>query len=203
MTREARVPKPAARQEVCLKRKLARKGQALEKPGFPSRPPNRRCVLWPVRAKRARPTGWGRAGSQGSQAGGPTGGVFKKRNWPVRAKRARPTGWGRAGRNPMTREARIPKPAAQQEVCLKRSLARKGQARTLYRLGQGGKDLDYKRGQGSQAGGPTGGVFKKKTAKRTRSTGWGRAGRIPMTREARVPKLAAQQEVCLKRRSVP
>jgi hypothetical protein len=63
----------------------------------------------------------------------------------------------------MTREARVPKPAAQQEVCLKRKLARKGQARALYRLGQGGKDPDDKRGQGSQAGGPTGGVLKKKT----------------------------------------
>jgi hypothetical protein len=46
--------------------------------------------------------------------------VFKKMIWPVRAKRARLTGWGRAGRIPMTREARVPKPAAQKEVCLKR-----------------------------------------------------------------------------------
>jgi hypothetical protein len=96
---------------------------------------------------------------QASQAGGPTGGVFKTKILPVRAKRARPTGWGRAGRIPMTKETRIPKPAAQQEAFF---LARKGQARAPYRLGQGGKDPDDKRGQGSQAGGPTGGVFKKK-----------------------------------------
>jgi hypothetical protein len=74
-------------------------------------------------------------------------------------------------------------------------------------VGQGGNNLDDKRGQGSQAGGPTGGAFKKRTwpvrAKRARPTGWGRAGRIPMTREARVPKPPAQQEVCLKRRSGP
>jgi hypothetical protein len=126
--------------------------------------------------------------------------VFKKKIWPVRANRARLTGWGRARRIPMTREARVPKPAAQEEVCLKRKLARKGQARALYRLGQGGKDLDYKRAQASQAGGPTGSVFKNKIwpvrAKRARLTGWGRVGRIPITREARVPKPAAQQEVC-------
>jgi hypothetical protein len=98
----------------------------------------------------------------------------------------------------MTREARVPKPAAQQEVCY---LAREGRARNG--LGQGGKNPDDKRGQASQAGGPTGGVFKKKIwpvrAKRARPTGWGRAGRIPMIREARTPKPAAQQEVCLKR----
>ena len=55
----------------------------------------------------------------------------------------------------MTREARVPKPAAQQEVCY---LAREGRARNG--LGQGGKNPDDKRGQGSQAGGPTRGVFK-------------------------------------------
>jgi hypothetical protein len=50
--------------------------------------------------------------------------VFKKKIWPVRAKRARLTGWGRVGRIPMTREARVPKPAAQQEVRLERKRAR-------------------------------------------------------------------------------
>ena len=38
MTREARIPKPAAQQEVFKKK------------------------IWPVRAKRARLTGWGRVG---------------------------------------------------------------------------------------------------------------------------------------------
>jgi hypothetical protein len=100
----------------------------------------------------------------------------------------------------MTREARIPKPAAQQEVCLKRSLARKGQARTLYRLGQGGEDPNDKRGQGFRC------VEKESLARegvRAHATGWGSAGKIRMTREARVPKPSAQQEVCLKRKCGP
>ena len=95
--------------------------------------------IWPVRAKRARSTGWGKAGripmtreARVPKPAAQCGGVFKNKICPIRAKRARSTGWGKAGRIPMTREARVPKPAAQQEVCLKRKCRPSGAKRSEY-----------------------------------------------------------------------